>query len=154
MWDCDKNTERKCFKLAIRDFIFLAVLFILIAIFMLSMTVGGNIEANNRLSFASTLTSIVLSVIAILMTILSEYKNERTKASIEKTIDVFQTLGNDVNSRAEKQVVQLRRLNRELNIRFFEISNKLDLINNNISLIVSTDSGDGWVNSGGDRNEQ
>ncbi len=121
---------------------------------MLSMTVGGNIEANNRLSFASTLTSIVLSVIAILMTILSEYKNVRTKASIEKTIDVFQTLGNDVNSRAEKQVVQLRRLNRELNIRFFEISNKLDLINNNISLIVSTDSGDGWVNSGGDRNEQ
>ncbi len=28
MWDCDKNAERKCFKLAIRDFIFLAVSFI------------------------------------------------------------------------------------------------------------------------------
>lgn len=81
MWKC-KNSGLVCMQIVNRNVLVL-VIFLIISF---SFNLLGNDNALELFSFASTLTSIILSVLAIMMTINSEEKNERIKASVESAL--------------------------------------------------------------------
>ena len=119
------------------------------------MTLSSSSEANNRFSFASTLVSIVLSVVAIIMTIVSEYKNERSKNSIDIAIYTLETVSSELRQQAKKQIEELHLLNNELKSRFIEINSKLDIIQNSMVYMVKPNNGKNvdidWIGFEGSR---
>lgn len=154
-WNCNNKQSEKCTELAQRDFFYIAIIFVLIVIFILTMTLSSSSEANNRFSFASTLVSIVLSVVAIIMTIVSEYKNERSKNSIDIAIYTLETVSSELRQQAKKQIEELHLLNNELKSRFIEINSKLDIIQNSMVYMVKPNNGENvdidWIGFEGAR---
>lgn len=66
---------------------YIEIIFTIIVIILLVNLFIGKKDALEYFSFASTITSIILSVLAIMMTIFSDAKNENTKSLINKSID-------------------------------------------------------------------
>lgn len=93
--DCkDKSNATKCAKLAKKDYAYLVVIVLIVATFLLSLSLQTNENAMSLFSFASTIASIILSVIAIILTITSETKNESTKEKLEKSVEQIQSTTN------------------------------------------------------------
>lgn len=88
--DCDKDTsncnDSYCHKLKEHDFKYCIGILFLVIVFICTLTLGNNSKVMEYFSFAGTVSSLILSVLAIIMTILSEYKNEGTKASMENML--------------------------------------------------------------------
>jgi len=91
---CTTNNEEKCEKnngtcenLSKKDYIYLAVMMIILSVILTSLALYTDDEAMQLFSFASTITSIILSVIAIIMTITSEEKNASSKEKLEKSAE-------------------------------------------------------------------
>ena len=82
----NEKTSKKCIRLVQQDFKYIVILFSTVLIFVAVDILIGNQDALNYISFASTITSIVLSVIAIFMTISSEAKNDGMKLAIDESI--------------------------------------------------------------------
>lgn len=103
MWKCNDN-NKECNCLIKRDFLYVSIILILISIVIAARVFGNDQNAVNLFSFASTITSIILSVLAIFMTLISEYKNESTKNKldnatnqIEKSTEKLVSVQNDLN---------------------------------------------------------
>ncbi len=101
----NKSTETECAKLAKKDYTYLVVIVLIVAIFLISLSLYTNENAMSLFSFASTIASIILSVIAIILTITSETKNESTKEKLEKTVEqieektkILEEVSKDINS--------------------------------------------------------
>lgn len=146
MWDCNKhcenNNKNKCYALAKRD------LFLLIGIiiFLLTLTFGDNAIAFSHFSFAGTITSIVLSVLAIFMTIQSEAKNENVKAEINTAVHSLNEVNNQFKENIENALNKLNNVDSNLDIKLNEINSKLDSINKNVNAInVPYKKGQEWV---------
>lgn len=154
-WDCNNKSNNKCTELAQRDFFYISIIFALAIISILTITMGNSVEANNKFSFASTLVSIVLSVIAIIMTIISEYKNERSKNSIDFAVFTLETASNELKGQTNKQIEELHSLNNEITIRLSEINDKLDILQNRFSYFMQSTEirgiPAGWINNNGER---
>lgn len=81
---CKTNKETVgCEKLTQKDFVYLAVITAILSVFLLSLSFYNDSDAVNLFSFASTLSSMILSVIAIILTIISETRNASTKDKLE-----------------------------------------------------------------------
>lgn len=155
MWDCSDKSNGECYKLLKRDFVYMIVIFIIVGISWFSFTLGTTDEATDRISFAGTLSSIILSVLAIIMTLLSEAKNERTKNSIDEALANLRKTESDMQERSQQQINQLKEIDVELKGRFLEISKRLDKIDNSVRIIVKSGGNtvDNWVGEAGDRHE-
>lgn len=82
MWKC--NFENKeCSSLIKRDFLYIVIILMIIGIGLVTKVFAEDQKAIDLVSFASTITSIILSILAIFMTLISEYKNENTKTKID-----------------------------------------------------------------------
>ena len=82
MWKCGSQ-NKECSTLIKRDFLYVVIILVIVSIAILASAFSNDQKAIDLFSFASTITSIILSVLAIFMTLISEYKNENTKTKID-----------------------------------------------------------------------
>lgn len=82
--DCE---QKSCYRVLKRDFIYCGIILVLCAVFIFTITSSNNKDVVSHISFAGTLSSAILSVIAIFMTIRSEEKNSEIKSRIGGLID-------------------------------------------------------------------
>ena len=94
--DVDICSKEKCIALHKRDQMYLIIIFAIIITFILVDLFVGNKDALDYFSFASTIASIILSVLAIMMTIFSDAKNETSKALINKSIQSLENTSKEV----------------------------------------------------------
>ena len=115
---------------------------------------GCSSLSNQLFSFAATLVSIVLSILAIIMTIYSEYKNERAANSLSLAINTIETVSSNLKKQTDSQIQELRDLNNELRREFEKINKKLDSINNRIDIFIEDDTDiTDWIDNIGDEDE-
>ena len=153
-WNCDDDGKKKCTTLAERDVLYLTILFVFVIIFLMTITMGSSDESNKLFSFASTLTSIVLSLVAIIMTIYSEYKNERAASSLSLAIKTIEYASDNLRNQTDRQIQELKDLNEQLKNEFYKINIKLDEINNRIGYFIVDDTNkNSWISNDGDQND-
>lgn len=153
-WNCNDDDKKKCTALATRDLVYICIIFIFIIIFLMTITMGCSSLSNQLFSFAATLVSIVLSILAIIMTIYSEYKNERAANSLSLAINTIETVSRNLREQTDAQIKELKDLNKEIRKEFDKINNKLDSmdykIKNFIGNLKDTSS---WIDNSGDKDE-
>lgn len=89
--ECTYNKQgEKCEKLMQKDHTYLLVIVTIIIVILISLSLYTDQQAMNLFSFAGTITSIILSVIAIIMTITSETKHASTKEKLEESAKQIQ----------------------------------------------------------------
>lgn len=91
---CNDHLDNNCEKLTRKDFVYLSVIMIIISIVLVSLSMFTNSQAIAYFSFASTITSIILSVLAIIMTLTGEAKNQTSK-------DILTSSANTIASTTE-----------------------------------------------------
>ena len=69
-----------------KDFIYISVIAGMVIVVLLTLTFVNNENAVNYFSFAGTLSSIILSVVAIFMTINSENESKDAKTQLDRSI--------------------------------------------------------------------
>lgn len=85
-----------CHKLKEHDFKYCLTVLFLIIVFICTLTLGNDGKVMEYISFAGTISSLILSVLAIIMTMLAEYKNEGTKASIDSSLQAIKDTADDI----------------------------------------------------------
>lgn len=100
---CQQNS---CIHIAKRNFWHMVVGFGIILCFIMVDLFVGNKDALNYFSFASTIASIILSVIAIIMTITSEQKSDNVKAAIDNSVRYLETSTEKISKYAENLELQ------------------------------------------------
>ena len=122
----NKSTETKCAKLAKKDYTYLVVIVLIVAIFMISLSLYTNENAMSLFSFASTIASIILSVIAIILTITSETKNATIKDKLEKSV-----------KQLEKTTKLLRKLSESIDQKvLLEIGKEIQVLDEKMKVAV------------------
>lgn len=82
----DNDCDRKCVYLLKKDFIYISVIAGMVIVVLLTLTFANNENAVDYFSFAGTLSSIILSVVAIFMTINSENESKDAKTQLDRSI--------------------------------------------------------------------
>lgn len=90
-------------------FVFLALI-----ILLLTVRLGDDSQLLNYISFGSTLTSIILSILAIFMTMLAESKSDATKTRLENLTSIIEKSSESI----EKQVDDINNIYKEMAGRF------------------------------------
>lgn len=108
MWKCERNHKEEdnviqdCHTIIKHDFWCVIIIFSLIIIGLLTAFFADNANIFNYFSFASTITSISLSVIAIIMTLLAEAKNDETKTKMSNFVDKIEKISSDTKLQAQR----------------------------------------------------
>ncbi|GAA6505042.1 hypothetical protein K350107B32_14350 [Agathobaculum butyriciproducens] len=82
----DNDCDRKCVYLLKKDFIYMSIIAGIVIVILLTLTFAKDENAINYFSFAGTLSSIILSVVAIFMTINSENESKDAKTQLDRSI--------------------------------------------------------------------
>ena len=153
-WNCNDDDKKKCTALATRDLVYICIIFIFIIIFLMTITMGCSSLSNQLFSFAATLVSIVLSILAIIMTIYSEYKNERAANSLSLAINTIETVSRNLREQTDAQINELKDLNKEIRKEFNKINDKLDSMDCKIKIFVGNlKDTSSWIDNSGDKDE-
>ena len=96
------NEEKECEKLLKKDMVYYFIIFFLFVVGLLTWKLGDNKTVFDQISFAGTVSSIILSVIAIFMTIASENKNTSMSGIIEKAKDSIVDADEDIQNNTKK----------------------------------------------------
>lgn len=96
------NEEKDCEKLLKKDIVYCFIIFFLFVVGLLTWKLGDNKTVFDQISFAGTVSSIILSVIAIFMTIASENKNTSMSGIIEKVKDSIVDADEDIQNNTKK----------------------------------------------------
>ena len=114
----------RCMKIKLHS-MYLAVIATMICVWLFSIITCGNDGFVGQVSFASTITSIILSVLAIIMSITGEGKTEHIKEQLEATakdIQETQRKVNEINKSVEVNLDKLAKGNDMLNEKIEHIS--------------------------------
>lgn len=104
--DANGCTESYCHKLKEHDFKYCIGILFLIIVFICTLTMGNNSKVMEYISFAGTVSSLILSVLAIIMTILSEYRNNVANTKIDNHLHLVQQL-HEKTGKQMKQVDEI-----------------------------------------------
>lgn len=107
MWKCENNKEddnavQDCNVIIKHDFWCVIIILSLIIIGLLTAFFADNANIFNYFSFASTITSISLSVIAIIMTLLAEAKSDETKTKMGNFVDKIEKISSNTKLQAQR----------------------------------------------------
>ena len=94
-----------------KDFIYISVIAGMVIVVLLTLTFANNENAVNYFSFAGTLSSIILSVVAIFMTINSENESKDAKTQLDRSIVKMEESTNAVKKASddwEETVIDLQ----------------------------------------------
>lgn len=95
--DCN---EKYCTKLRDHDYKYCIAGLIFVIVFISTLTMGQDKDISQSISFASTISSIILSILAIIMTLLAESKSD----NVQYRMDQFISKINDYNQSNNKQL--------------------------------------------------
>lgn len=128
------NNESK--KIGIAHFVYIIIILVLIIIGIVSYFYSGNKKFVALVGFAATITSIILSVLAIFMSVTS---NDSVSSLIHRFRDLHDAM-NNVPNRVENSVQTMNTASDGLNIMMNEVTTKMLELNSSISKIsaVST----------------
>lgn len=91
--DCSKQEENckkyYCHKIKERDYLFCIITLFIVIVFICTITMRGKDNVSEYLSFAGTVSSIILSVLAIIMTILAEKRAEVEKIKTDNLVTIL-----------------------------------------------------------------
>jgi len=93
-----------------RDFIYLCIILSIILISVTSLILGDSQKAGENLNFAATTVSIVLAVIAIIMTIVDSSGQRNNIVLLKETVDKVQNSYSDVKELVDRSVLQLKEI--------------------------------------------
>lgn len=82
----DEKCTRKCIHMLRKDFLYMGVIASITVVLLLTLTFATDGNAVNYFSFAGMLSSIILSVVAIFMTINSENESKEAKIQLDKSV--------------------------------------------------------------------
>lgn len=108
---CNKECQDRredCVHLARNNFWHMVIGFGIILYFVVVDLFVNNQEALNYFSFASTIASIILSVIAIIMTIINEQKSDNVKTAIDNSVRSLKDSSKEIAEYAQ-QIGQQRK---------------------------------------------
>jgi hypothetical protein len=81
-----------------RDYIYTVVILVLLNILILSNKLSDNVVLQNKLEFTATITSIILSVIAIVLTLTESAKNQLSSNKINESSDKICNTTNKIDT--------------------------------------------------------
>ena len=87
----DEKCTRKCIHMLRKDFLYMGVIASIAVVLLLTLTFSNDGNAVNYFSFAGMLSSIILSVVAIFMTINSENESKETKIQLDKSVSKLES---------------------------------------------------------------
>lgn len=117
-----------------RDFIWLCTVFVIILIANVSLVLGGSIRAFENLSFAATTVSVVLAVIAIVITLVDVAGQKHNVMQLQETSeelrDSLEEISNLVRG-TSNNLESLKEVTEEYKLRFKKMLNgvKQSLLN-------------------------
>ena len=82
----DEKCTRKCIHMLRKDFLYMGVIASIAVVLLLTLTFATDGNAVNYFSFAGMLSAIILSVVAIFMTINSENESKEAKIQLDKSV--------------------------------------------------------------------
>lgn len=149
MTQCKSN----CIHILKHDLIYIAVIGVLVIIVLTTQVLYGNSEFGNQLNFAATVSSIILSVLAIMMTINGENKQEITKGSIDKSTNTIREASEKLGTYIQKieninigeiddDMKFLQKLMREVKLKLEEHGTDLSTIKGSIQFQQNQKSSD------------
>ena len=121
---CD---EVYCYKLKEHDFKYGIGILLLLMIFICTLTLGNNNTVMDYISFAGTVSSLILSILAIMMTLLSESKVEETKTRLANLVDMIGRASTDINKQVNKNMMIQKSLEERFPV-YQKILEKQDLL--------------------------
>lgn len=123
---CEKNSSKTktCNVLLKHDFLFAIIFAITGIVFLLSFYFFDSSTAINYFSFAATLSSIILSVVAIFMTISSENKNIALQAQLDSSVNSLESIQTII----EKQNSALAQTMAEFHSETEALKNQLNIV--------------------------
>lgn len=95
---------------------YLIVIAAMVCIWLFSVKTYGDSAFVSQMSFASTITSIILSVLAIIMSITGEGKTEHIKEQLETTAKEIQESQQKVNEINKSVEDALKKLNQSIDV--------------------------------------
>lgn len=98
--DCN---DKYCTKLKEHDYKYCIAGLIFVIVFISTMTMGQDKDINQSISFASTISSIILSILAIIMTLLAESKSD----NVQFRMDQFLSKINEYNQSNNRQLKRI-----------------------------------------------
>lgn len=93
--------RRPCNRLLKRDFKYCTAMLILCIVFVATFVMGKEDSILSYISFASTVTSIILSVLAIMMTLFAESKSDTVKGKLENFLDEIDKVSDNTKNQAD-----------------------------------------------------
>lgn len=103
--NCHKVNECKevyCHKLKEHDYKFCMVILFFVIVFICTISMGNNDEVAKLLSFAGTLSSIILSVLAIILTLLADKKAEYERLKTDNLVSCMASYSNQIKESLSK----------------------------------------------------
>lgn len=97
-----KSCEIPCKSMLVKDLVYMAAIFMILTVVILSLALYKDGMAIAYFSFASTLSSVILSVIAIIMTINSEQRSEAAKGQLEQAAQAMADMNVELGSKIER----------------------------------------------------
>lgn len=119
-----------CDRMKKRDLQCCILVMFMCIIFICTLAFGDYKDLANYISFAGTITSIILSVLAIIMTLLAEANNNEAKIKMDNHISLAEKL----NTKTSKNIKHTKKLVKTLKNKEEEykaIIDKLEYITNN-----------------------
>ncbi|NMH72796.1 hypothetical protein HF078_06910 [Bacillus sp. RO2] len=134
------NTMRKKYSpqtlssryIPLRDFIYLCIILVIICIAVISMTLSDSSRAGENLNFAATSVSIVLAILAIVITLTDSYgqkenikKLEEVSHEMDSSVRNTQLILSKTFEKSEEHIKELITLKEELKKHYEESINEL-----------------------------
>lgn len=119
--NCHKVNECKevyCHRLKEHDYKFCMVILFFVIVFICTISMGNNDEVSKLLSFAGTLSSIILSVLAIILTLLADKKAEYERLKTDNLVSSMESYASKIQDslkEAQNIVKQLQGLEEKVN---------------------------------------
>lgn len=110
----DEKCTRKCIHMLRKDFLYMGVIASIAVVLLLTLTFASDGNAVNYFSFAGMLSSIILSVVAIFMTINSENESKEAKIQLDKSVAKMEATVQKI----EEASGEWKESNRELMLKF------------------------------------
>lgn len=107
-----------CHRLKEHDYKFCMVILFFVIVFVCTISMGNNDEVSKLLSFAGTLSSIILSVLAIILTLLADKKAEYERLKTDTLVSRMESYANQIQeslSKAQSIVEKLTGLEEKVN---------------------------------------
>lgn len=145
--DSSKNNHSdvcrsSCTHIVKHDLIYISIIGVLVIIILLTQVLYNNTEFGEQLNFAGTISSIILSVLAIMMTINGENKQELTKGSLDKSTATIsqasEKLGEYIKNIESINVKQIEKDMKHLQELMEEFKSKLEQHGTDLSAIKGT----------------